>query len=106
MLFYDVELSRRQSFPQRKFALENLEIAQTPEAADPENEDSDSATSPPLPKRKHVARNVKKSGGRIARGQDFWSLVDAFLAKLVNDWGRILTAPSWKLYAFHVSSQL
>jgi hypothetical protein len=45
---------------------------------------------------------MKKSGGRIARGQDFWSLMDAFLEKLVNDWGRILTAPSWKSYVFHV----
>ncbi|KIM36128.1 hypothetical protein M413DRAFT_31883 [Hebeloma cylindrosporum] len=82
----------------RKFVLENLKIAQTPEAADPENEDSDSTTSPPPQKRKHVAQNTKKSGGRIARGQDFWSLVDAFFTKLVKDWGRVLTAPSWKAY--------
>lgn len=70
-----------------------------PEAADLENEDSNSTTSPsppPLQKRKHIARNAKKGGGRIARGQDFWSLVDAFLAKLVDNWGRILMASSWK----------
>ncbi|KAJ3859569.1 hypothetical protein EV359DRAFT_68046, partial [Lentinula novae-zelandiae] len=46
-------------------------------------------TSPPPPKKRRTV------GGRVAKGQDFWSLVDAwFISK--QELGKKLTDPAWK----------
>ncbi|KAJ3823538.1 hypothetical protein F5880DRAFT_1731415 [Lentinula raphanica] len=38
----------------------------------------------------------RKRGGRVARGQDFWSLVDAWYREKKEELGKRLTEPRWK----------
>jgi hypothetical protein len=80
--------------PQRCFGLDNIKLIKKVEkagASGDNSEDSDS-TEPPTglkcPRRAHA--------GKVAKGEDFWSQVDAYFAEMVTKFGRDLTGTQWR----------
>ncbi|KAI0355310.1 hypothetical protein OH77DRAFT_1511597 [Trametes cingulata] len=79
----------------RRFALDNPELLNIDESEDGNDSSStppaaDSTTGPARKKRKTTA------GGRVPRGEDFWSRVDRHLASYVISYGRNLASVQWK----------
>ncbi|KAI0723527.1 hypothetical protein C8Q76DRAFT_794454 [Earliella scabrosa] len=89
----------------RRFALDNpqiLNIAETEvdedtpgSEADPEGGLCVDAQAGPAQKKRKTATTA---GGRVPRGQDFWSQVDVYLAGYIIQWGNNITAPEWKTF--------
>ncbi|KAJ3832687.1 hypothetical protein F5878DRAFT_666338 [Lentinula raphanica] len=71
----------------RRFVYDNK---QTIWAAE-EDDDADGEQPP------EGATKKRKRGGRVAKGQDFWSLVDAWYSEKKKDLGKKLSDPRWKL---------
>jgi len=57
------------------------------------NDDNDGVTEPSTNKR-------KRNGGRVPKGQDFWSQVDQFFVREVKARGRQLTGNGWRECVF------
>ncbi|KAF4584959.1 hypothetical protein EYR40_001785 [Pleurotus pulmonarius] len=53
------------------------------------DDEAENRTPAPAPKK-------RKRGGRVAKGEDFWSLVDAYFIKQVEANGRLMKTPQWK----------
>ncbi|KAJ6549022.1 hypothetical protein DFH09DRAFT_1503147 [Mycena vulgaris] len=65
------------------------------EVVDKADDDTSEGATPSPAKRK---RTAAKKGGRIPKGQDFWSKTDAYLKEEVGKRGRNFTDPRWKVY--------
>ncbi|KAH9948702.1 hypothetical protein B0H21DRAFT_890351 [Amylocystis lapponica] len=76
----------------RRFGLEHTDLIGVQEAEDSDiNEDGDSDEAP-------KKKRKRRAGGRITKGEDFWSRVDAFFVKEVAARGKRLTGSQWKPY--------
>lgn len=87
---------------QRRFGLDNLSlisavIVKPVEHNEDEDEDEYDIPAPSAPKKRKV-----RSGGRVPKGQDFWSRVDAWFIEEIKEKGRSLTGASWKRYVCHL----
>ncbi|KAJ7498186.1 hypothetical protein B0H11DRAFT_2226324 [Mycena galericulata] len=80
----------------RRFAMENPAIIGVEEVeADEEDNIDEGSPEPPSKKRKLSA--TTHAGGRIPKGKDFWSRVDAFFAQKIKDFGsKNLQNAGWK----------
>ncbi|KAJ7932001.1 hypothetical protein B0H13DRAFT_1857417 [Mycena leptocephala] len=80
----------------RRFARENPFVIGVEEVDDDDStEDIGSSPAPPQKKRKITAAG--HAGGRIPKGQDFWSQADAFFAKKITEFGsKNLQSAGWK----------
>ncbi|KAK6991454.1 hypothetical protein R3P38DRAFT_2803758 [Favolaschia claudopus] len=82
----------------RRFARENP-AAIGVEEVEAEEEDAldETSSSPAPPSKKRKVSPAGSGGGRIPKGKDFWSLVDAFFVKKINEFGsKNLQSTGWK----------
>ncbi|KAJ7160224.1 hypothetical protein C8R46DRAFT_1194629 [Mycena filopes] len=104
--------------PKRRFAIENPGSIGVEEVDDDDDSTEDGSLAPVPKKRKHrnashddddgesPAPSKKRklgptshAGGRIPKGKDFWSLVDAFFARQITKFGsKNLQSAGWKEY--------
>ncbi|RDB20869.1 hypothetical protein Hypma_012041 [Hypsizygus marmoreus] len=88
----------------RRFAVDNTSLLGVEEHEDDEEDidlDDTNPSSRPTKKRKRSGQT--HAGGRIAKGQDFWSQVDAFFVRMVSSFNsRNLTGPAWRDYVDQV----
>ncbi|KAJ6503840.1 hypothetical protein C8R45DRAFT_1185850 [Mycena sanguinolenta] len=75
----------------RRFAFDHPALLGVGEVVEDDDRDDDAASSPPK-KRKRT------QGGRVAKGQDFWSQVDAYFKEEVTRRGRNFKDLKWKTY--------
>ncbi|KAJ7246702.1 hypothetical protein C8J57DRAFT_1523407 [Mycena rebaudengoi] len=76
----------------RRFAYDNPMLLGKEEAEDENENENDEDLAVPSKKKR------KRAGGRIPKGKDFWSQVDAYFNKEVESRGRNFTEPRWKEY--------
>ncbi|KAJ7435964.1 hypothetical protein B0H11DRAFT_1755427 [Mycena galericulata] len=89
----------------RRFALENP-MSIGVEEVEEDNDDRSESASPEPPSKKRKISATTRGGGRIAKGKDFWSQVDAFFAKKINELGsKNLQSAGWKEYV-HFTTDL
>ncbi|KAJ6537258.1 hypothetical protein DFH09DRAFT_1283641 [Mycena vulgaris] len=79
----------------RRFAFDHPALLGIDEVVDEADDDTSEGATPSPAKRK---RTAAKKGGRIPKGQDFWSKTDAYLKEEVGKRGRNFTDPRWKVY--------
>ncbi|KAJ6521635.1 hypothetical protein DFH09DRAFT_1424712 [Mycena vulgaris] len=79
----------------RRFAFDHPALLGIDEVVDEADDDTSKGATPSPAKRK---RTAAKKGGRIPKGQDFWSKTDAYLKEQVGKRGRNFTDPRWKVY--------
>ena len=87
--------------PQRRFARENTNLLSCEEPEDKDDEDAsnfggDDAAS--LGKRKKLNTGKKSHGGRVPKGEDWWSQVNKWFQQKRQEWGDLLSSSQWKLY--------
>jgi hypothetical protein len=82
----------------RKFAYNNQGLAAVASNDDDNSEFENDPAISDTRKRKR-AQLGRRGGGRIPKGEDFWSKADAFFKEKVLQFGDNLTAPAWKEYA-------
>jgi hypothetical protein len=76
---------------------EEDEGATTPSPEDIHNEDSPTVGEPAKKKRK------RGQGGRVAKGEDFWSKVEMWFEARQKQWGDSWKAMGWTSYVFCLS---
>jgi hypothetical protein len=81
---------------QRRFILDNPDLVGTPDESDEESPEDTEGT--------HIKKKRKRTtGGRIPKGEDFWSKVDAFFTKEIAKRGRHLVGTQWKEYVHWIN---
>ncbi|KAJ8073540.1 hypothetical protein PM082_011816 [Marasmius tenuissimus] len=78
----------------RHFVVNNPDIVW----ADEESAHSPEADGEPVQKRAKKTNNTKAAGGRVVKGQDFWSLFDRFMNDKVKELGHKIAEPQWRSY--------
>ncbi|KAL0057384.1 hypothetical protein AAF712_015980, partial [Marasmius tenuissimus] len=71
----------------RRFVVDNPDVVWADD-----DEASDVETTTKNSKRKN---HTKAAGGRVAKGQDFWSLFDSFIGEKVKEMGAKISEPGW-----------
>ncbi|KAJ7436371.1 hypothetical protein B0H11DRAFT_1754865 [Mycena galericulata] len=86
----------------RRFAMENPAIIGV-EEVEVEDDESVEDGSPEPANKKRKRSPTARAGGRIPKGKDFWSRVDAFFAAKIGEFGsKNLQRTAWKEYVhFH-----
>jgi hypothetical protein len=72
--------------------LDNIDLIKKPAVNIGDNDGDDSDA----PQARTGAKRVRTLGSRIAKGEDFWSKVDAYFVTMTGLHGRDLSAPGWK----------
>ncbi|KAJ7688024.1 hypothetical protein B0H17DRAFT_1201703 [Mycena rosella] len=83
----------------RRFAIENPSIIGVEDVVEDEDSNDDPGSSPAPASKKRKLNTAAHAGGRIPKGKDFWSQVDAFFATKIHEFGsKNLQSPGWKEY--------
>jgi len=89
---------------QRRFALENQHLLVNEEAEDEDGVDNSSDVTEDDAqtgqKRKRTKTSKRAKAGRIPNGEDFWSQVDAWFVRQVNQREKDFGSPLWRRYVF------
>ncbi|KAK1219813.1 hypothetical protein PQX77_017441 [Marasmius sp. AFHP31] len=76
----------------RHFVVENPDIVWA------EDESTQAMNQEPVQKRARKTNVTKAAGGRVAKGQDFWSLFNRFMQDKVKELGSKISEPRWNSY--------
>lgn len=83
---------------QRRIALDNpgcFEVKSTDDQLETETSSADSASPPGAKKSKNNDGTSTRRGGRPAAGEDYWSIVEAWLEGKIAKLGPKITGPRW-----------
>ena len=86
---------------QRRFARENQSVLNHEELEDDDDDDglnTNTQTGASKHQRNGNAAKITKRGhgGRVAKGQDWWSLVHSWFLSKKAEWGENMSSPLWK----------